>query len=214
MAIDRAKSACHDDEGARSQSSGVVASQYIPSEKISISVRVRGWDPRRLTGSINTQRFPNDQTTSNTKTKRYHLEQTSATSYGDSKGEHTGTRFVRTKKTAIARLRARPSEVGFCGCFVGSGGGNPSVFIVCSTSEIVCAMMEGRWQGRGGSGGREWDMVKCPRGYTAVILAVGAKRDWSGLWRTVAVTASLSSLHGAESRVKRKALLYLNLKGP
>ena len=43
---------------------------------------------------------------------------------------------------------------------MGSGGENPSVFTVCSTSEIVCAMMEGRWQGRGGSGGREGDMVK------------------------------------------------------
>ena len=132
----------------------------LSSAKLSTRVRVRSRDPRRPTRSIHTQRFPNDQTASNTQTERYHLEETSATNHGYRKGEHTGTRLVRTKRTAIARLRARPREVRCCRCFVCSGGGKPSVCAVCSTSEIVCAMREGKWQGRGGSGGGEWDMVK------------------------------------------------------
>ena len=160
-----------------------MASQHIPAEKISTYVRVRGWDPRRLTWSIDAQRLPNDQPTSNTKTERYHLVYTSATNYADREGEHTGTRLDRIKRTAIARLRAWPSGVGFCGCFVGSGGGSPSVVTVCSTSEIVCAMMEGRWHGRGGSGRGEWDMVKCSRGCSAAVLAMEAKKigiDYGG----------------------------------
>lgn len=73
----------------------------------------------------------------------------------------TGTRLVKTMITAIARLRAGPSEM-FCFSSLYTDGGDIGP-PTNSPSFSICALVAGKWHGLGGFG-TEWDIMVVGQG--------------------------------------------------
>ena len=92
----------------------------------------------------------------------------------DRMGRQTGTRLVKSIPTAMARLRACPTEAS-CPWSLYSGGKDFCSASIVSINSVTCELMDGERYWLGSSGG-EWDIVEVDENSFASVSRKGSQR--------------------------------------